>query len=53
MIELLNGDRAGEYQAIIAYVAYSQTLKGATYMDIARELELHAGEELPHAIKIA
>ena len=53
MIQLLNEDLAGEYQAIIAYVVYSQVLKGAAYTDIARELELHAGEELQHAIKIA
>src|SRR5476651_1597245 len=53
LIELLNEDLAGEYQAIIAYTVYSQTLKGAAYTDIARELELHAGEELQHAIKIA
>ena len=53
MIELLNEDLAGEYQAIIAYTVYSQMLKGAAYTDIARELEAHAGEELAHAIKIA
>src|SRR5476651_1528435 len=53
MIELLNEDLAGEYQAIIAYTVYSQVIKGAEYMDIARELEKHAGEELQHAIKIA
>ncbi len=53
MIELLNEDLAGEYQAIIAYTVYSQMLKGAAYTDIARELEVHAGEELQHAIKIA
>ena len=53
MIELLNEDLAGEYQAIIAYTVYSQALKGAAYTDIARELEVHAGEELQHAIKIA
>jgi len=53
MIELLNEDLAGEYQAIIAYIVYSQVLKGAAYTDIARELELHAAEELQHAIKIA
>lgn len=53
MIALLNGDLAGEYQAIIAYTVYSQLLKGAAYTDIARELEVHAGEELQHAIKIA
>jgi len=53
MIELLNEDLAGEYQAIISYIVYSQVLKGAAYTDIARELETHAGEELAHAIKIA
>src|SRR5476651_1832365 len=53
MIELLNEDLAGEYQAIIAYTVYSQVIKGAAYTDIARELEKHAGEELQHAIKIA
>jgi bacterioferritin len=53
MIQLLNEDLAGEYQAIIAYIVYSQVLKGAAYTDIARELEAHAGEELAHAIKIA
>ena len=53
MVELLNEDLAREYQAIIAYVIYSQTLKGAEYMQIAQELEKHAGEELSHAIQIA
>jgi bacterioferritin len=53
MVDLLNGDLAGEYQAIIAYTVYSQMLTGAAYTDIARELELHAAEELQHAIKIA
>jgi len=53
LIQFLNEDLAGEYQAIIAYTVYSQMLKGAAYMDIARELELHAVEELQHAIKIA
>src|SRR5205085_8993692 len=50
---LLNEDLEREYQAIIAYVVYSQMLKGAAYTDIARELEKHAGEELAHALKIA
>src|SRR6202451_1042478 len=53
MIQLLNEDLAGQYQAIIAYTVYSQVLKGAAYTDIARELETHASEELAHAIKIA
>ncbi|HTB62066.1 MAG TPA: ferritin-like domain-containing protein [Opitutales bacterium] len=53
MVELLNEDLAREFQAVIAYVVYSQTMKGAKFMDIAKELESHAGEELDHAIKIA
>jgi len=53
MVELLNEDLAREYQAIIAYVVYSQSIKGAEYTDIAGELEKHAAEELMHALKIA
>jgi bacterioferritin len=53
MVELLNEDLSREYQAIMAYVIYSQTMKGAEYNHIAQELEKHAGEELQHAIKIA
>lgn len=53
MIALLNEDLAREYQAIIAYVVYSQTLKGAEYKSIADELALHATEELSHALQIA
>lgn len=50
LINLLNEDLAREYQAIIAYVVYSQVLKGAEYMNIAAELEKHAQEELQHAL---
>jgi bacterioferritin len=50
LIELLNEDLAREFQAIIAYVNYSQVLKGAAYMNIAAELEKHAAEELSHAL---
>lgn len=49
----LNEDLSREYQAIIAYVVYSQSLKGAQYMAIAKELEKHAGQELQHAITVA
>ena len=50
LVNLLNEDLSREYQAIIAYVVYSQVLKGAPYMNIAGELEKHAAEELQHAI---
>ena len=53
LIELLNEDLSREYQAIIAYVNYSQVLKGPQYMNIAQELEKHAAEELQHALIVA
>jgi bacterioferritin len=53
LIAALNEDLAREYQAIIAYVNYSQVLKGAQYMTIANELEVHAAEELAHALQVA
>lgn len=53
LIDRLNEDLSREYQAIIAYVVYSQVLKGPEYMSIAEELETHAKEELEHAITVA
>lgn len=53
LIKGLQEDLSREYQAILAYVVYSQALKGAEYQNIAKELELHAAEELAHAITIA
>jgi bacterioferritin len=53
LVDHLNQDLSREYQAIIAYVVYSQVLKGAQYMAIAKELEKHAAQELQHALKIS
>jgi bacterioferritin len=53
LAELLNEDLSREYQAIIAYVVYSQVLSGAEYMDIADQLEIHAKQELDHALILA
>jgi bacterioferritin len=53
LVKALNDDLSREYQAIIAYVVYSQSLKGAQYMNIAEELEKHAHEELKHALTVA
>jgi bacterioferritin len=50
LADLLNEDLSREYQAIIAYVVYSQVLSGAQYMDIAAQLEIHAKQELDHAL---
>lgn len=53
LIQLLNEDLSREYQAIIAYVVYSQVIKGAQYMSVAEELEKHAAQELQHALIIS
>jgi bacterioferritin len=53
LAELLNDDLSREYQAIISYVVYSQVLKGAEFMSIAEQLELHAQQELKHALIIS
>jgi bacterioferritin len=53
LIDALNEDLSREFQAIIAYVNYSQVLKGAAYMNIADELVVHSKEELDHALQIA
>src|SRR5271165_3279877 len=53
LAELLNEDLSREYQAVIAYVVYSQVLKGAAYMNIADQLQLHAKQELDHALTLS
>jgi bacterioferritin len=53
LADLLNEDLSREYQAIIAYVVYSQVLSGAQYMDIAAQLEIHAKQELDHALVLS
>ena len=53
LITALNSDLSREYQAVIGYVVYSQVLKGAEYMAIAKELEKHAAQELAHALTIS
>lgn len=53
LIKGLNEDLAREYKAIIQYVVFSSTLKGAQYGDIAEQLKAHASEELSHALEVA
>jgi len=53
LAELLNEDLSREYQSIISYVVYSQVLSGAQYTDIAAQLEIHARQELEHALTIS
>ena len=49
----LNEDLARGYKAIIQYVVFSSTLKGAEYGDIAEQLKMHASQELAHALEVA
>ena len=53
LADLLNEDLSREYQAVIAYVVYSQVLKGAEYMNIADQLAIHAKQELDHALTLS
>ncbi len=53
IIKGLNEDLAREYKAIIQYVVFSSTLKGAEYGNIAEQLQKHASDELAHALKVA
>ena len=53
IINGLNQELAREYKAIIQYVVFSSTLKGAEYGNIAEQLEKHASDELEHALKVA
>ena len=53
LVNGLNEDLAREYKAIIQYVVFSSTLKGAEYGNIAEQLEKHASDELDHALKVA
>jgi bacterioferritin len=53
LIELLNKDLALEYFACIQYVQHQGVIKGAAYQTIQKELAVHAGEELGHAIVLA
>jgi bacterioferritin len=53
IIKGLNEDLAREYKAIIQYVVFSSTLKGAEYGDIAEQLKSLASQELAHALEVA
>jgi len=53
LVERLNGDLAREYTAIVQYTQHSGVITGAEYGDIKKELIVHAGEELQHALTLA
>jgi len=53
LIQGLQEDIAREYKAIIQYIIFSQKLDSARYMNIADQLQVHAHQELDHALAIA
>jgi bacterioferritin len=52
LIELLNKDLGLEYTAMVQYIQHQGVLKGAMYQSIAKELAVHAQEELQHALTL-
>jgi bacterioferritin len=53
LVELLNRDLSLEYTAMVQYAQHQGVVKGAAYQSIAKELAVHAQEELQHALIIA
>ncbi|MCX6879181.1 MAG: ferritin-like domain-containing protein [Verrucomicrobia bacterium] len=53
IIELLNDDLASEFQALIAFIVYSQVLEEFGYAEIATELERHAAGDFQHVKQLA
>ncbi|MGQ9583417.1 MAG: ferritin-like domain-containing protein [Thermoplasmatota archaeon] len=53
LVEKLNNDLAWEYTACIQYIQHSGVITGAAYTSIRKEIIVHAGEELQHAITLA
>ena len=52
LVDKLNGDLAREYTAIVQYTQHSGVITGAAYGDIKKEIIIHAGEELQHALTL-
>lgn len=52
-IDRLNIDLEYEYGAAIQYIQHQAVMSGAQYNNIAKELAIHAEEELQHAIQLA
>jgi len=52
-VEKLNKALENEYAAVVQYVQHAAVITGAQYDAIAKELVVHANEELDHAVKIS
>jgi bacterioferritin len=53
LLNNLNHDLSLEYTAMVQYIQHSGVITGAAYGNIQKELVIHAGEELQHAIVLA
>lgn len=53
LIKLLNEDLMLEYSAAIQYIQHAAVIKKAEFEDIGKELRVHAGEEVQHAMILA
>ncbi len=53
LIEKLNKALELEYAATVQYVQHATTVTGSQYDAIAKELVVHANEELAHAVQVA
>jgi bacterioferritin len=53
LMDRLNHDLSLEYTAMVQYIQHSGVLTGAAYGNIQKELVIHAGEELQHAVILA
>ncbi|UCC94864.1 MAG: ferritin-like domain-containing protein [Candidatus Omnitrophota bacterium] len=53
LIELLNKDLSLEYSAAIQYIQHAAVMSGAQFGNIIKELNVHATEEIQHAMTLA
>jgi bacterioferritin len=49
----LNKDLTLEYAAAVQYIQHFGMVSGAQYMEIRKQLEEHASEEVDHALKLS
>lgn len=52
-LEKLNKALEREYAAVVQYVQHAAVITGPQYGEIVKELVVHAGEELDHAVKVS
>jgi bacterioferritin len=53
MVKLLNEDLTKEYAAAVQYIQHAAAITGAQYQAVQKELIIHSGEEMAHALSLA